>query len=504
MSLPLPNLDDRTYADLVKEMRALIPRYAPNWTNHNVSDPGITLLELLAWLTEALIYRLNRIPEASRSRLLELLGAVLPAQPATANLNVTAVGLKENLLLPGATPLTANPGYKDITLPFETVCDLLLTPDQPGSTVQVQQTELVPEEQLGRSNGQAHQVFYLAKSFLAGDSRGCPMLSWLTVGGQQWAYKPGFLGLNVADFSIEPRSGRICFGDDVIGRVPPAGAEIVVSYRATLGQQGNVPAHTNFGLNTHSPGFPYPVRQALDSGVSFYFECQTEAVGGTDPAGLAEARDQLNRDFKTRWRVITQQDFEKVVLEQAQFKLVRAKCLPERDLTAPDPDAPRPGHVSLIIVPAASADKPQPSVECLEQVRQFLDGRRLMTCRPHVAGPVYTEVRIEAEVVHRAKTDKKKLLEMIEANLREFFNHRPGPKKPGWPFGRAVYASEVYQVIEGTDEVDHVIALTLWSRKGIEDWGQPKNGHKIDIAPYGLVHFVFQPGDIVLRLPVKA
>src|SRR5690349_4133941 len=52
MPLPLPNLDDRSYTDLVEEARRLIPTYAPEWTNHNPSDPGIMLIELFAYLTE--------------------------------------------------------------------------------------------------------------------------------------------------------------------------------------------------------------------------------------------------------------------------------------------------------------------------------------------------------------------------------------------------------------------------------------------------------------------
>ncbi len=73
MSIPQLTLDDRTYADLLDEARALIPSLAPQWTNHNPSDPGITLIELFAWLTEMLIYRVNRLPEASTLAFLRLL-----------------------------------------------------------------------------------------------------------------------------------------------------------------------------------------------------------------------------------------------------------------------------------------------------------------------------------------------------------------------------------------------------------------------------------------------
>jgi len=73
MPLTLPNLDDRRYADLVEEARALIPTYAPEWTNHNPSDPGITLIELFAWLAEMQIYALNRVTDNNVRTFLKLL-----------------------------------------------------------------------------------------------------------------------------------------------------------------------------------------------------------------------------------------------------------------------------------------------------------------------------------------------------------------------------------------------------------------------------------------------
>ena len=53
MSLPVPSLDDRRFQDFVDEAKRLIPRYCPDWTDHNVSDPGITLIELFAWMTKS-------------------------------------------------------------------------------------------------------------------------------------------------------------------------------------------------------------------------------------------------------------------------------------------------------------------------------------------------------------------------------------------------------------------------------------------------------------------
>ena len=72
--IPTPKLDDRTYADIIAEAVRLIPRYCPEWTDHNVSDPGVTLIELFAWMVEGMLYQLNRVPEKTYITLLELLG----------------------------------------------------------------------------------------------------------------------------------------------------------------------------------------------------------------------------------------------------------------------------------------------------------------------------------------------------------------------------------------------------------------------------------------------
>ncbi|SCX85614.1 hypothetical protein SAMN05216420_101115 [Nitrosospira sp. Nl5] len=73
MNAMMPHLDDRTYDDLLREGFSLLPSVAPEWTNHNPSDPGITLIELLAYFTEMLVYRLGRVTPASKLRFLKLL-----------------------------------------------------------------------------------------------------------------------------------------------------------------------------------------------------------------------------------------------------------------------------------------------------------------------------------------------------------------------------------------------------------------------------------------------
>jgi hypothetical protein len=124
MPLPTPILDDRSYQQLRDELVARIPVYAPEWTDHNASDPGVTLLELFAFLGEHLLFRFNQIPEATRLEFLRLLQIPLrPARPANALVafKLTAKN-PEGVLVPMATGLKAG------AVPFETVDEVHVWP----------------------------------------------------------------------------------------------------------------------------------------------------------------------------------------------------------------------------------------------------------------------------------------------------------------------------------------------------------------------------------------
>jgi predicted phage baseplate assembly protein len=75
--LPAPNLDDRRFQNLVDEAKRLVQRRCPEWTDHNVSDPGVTLIETFAYMTDLLLYRLNRVPDRNYIHFLELIGVRL-------------------------------------------------------------------------------------------------------------------------------------------------------------------------------------------------------------------------------------------------------------------------------------------------------------------------------------------------------------------------------------------------------------------------------------------
>ena len=90
MPLQIPNLDDRNFEQLLEEARRRIPVYTPEWTNFDLdSDPGITIVQLFASLTDTLLYRANRIPERDRLKFLSLLG--IPLRPAGAAVGIVTV-----------------------------------------------------------------------------------------------------------------------------------------------------------------------------------------------------------------------------------------------------------------------------------------------------------------------------------------------------------------------------------------------------------------------------
>src|SRR5215212_5317255 len=128
MPLPTPNLDDRRFQDILDEARRMIPRYCPEWTDHNLSDPGITLLELFAWITDMMLYRLNRVPEKNYVKFLELIGVELePAKPATVDVTfrLTAPSTEDAIVPRGTEVATVRTDTQE-AITFATDEDLIV------------------------------------------------------------------------------------------------------------------------------------------------------------------------------------------------------------------------------------------------------------------------------------------------------------------------------------------------------------------------------------------
>lgn len=125
--IPTPKLDDRTFRDIVEEAIRLIPQYCPEWTNYNPSDPGVTLIELFAWMTEMILYRLNRVPDKNYLAFLNLLGIKLrPPQPAKAILTFQMSEKGDHTLVPARTTVGTKPNAEGKVVSFETDRDLVV------------------------------------------------------------------------------------------------------------------------------------------------------------------------------------------------------------------------------------------------------------------------------------------------------------------------------------------------------------------------------------------
>ncbi|MFT7840448.1 putative baseplate assembly protein [Saccharothrix sp. BKS2] len=130
MAIPAPNLDDRRFQQFVDEAKRYVQQSCPEWTDHNVSDPGVTLIETFAHMVDQLVYRLNRVPEKNYLAFLDLLGVRL-FPPTAARARVTfwlSAPQAETVSLPAGTEVaTVSTEFAEATV-FATAGELPIVP----------------------------------------------------------------------------------------------------------------------------------------------------------------------------------------------------------------------------------------------------------------------------------------------------------------------------------------------------------------------------------------
>ena len=132
MALPSPNLDDRRFQQLVDEAKRYVQQRAPEWTDHNVSDPGVTLIETFAYLVDQLLYRLNRVPDKNYTAFLDLLDIRL-FPPAAAGAEIDfwlSAPQPDTVALPAGTEVTTAGGEADEAVVFATTDELRIVPSE--------------------------------------------------------------------------------------------------------------------------------------------------------------------------------------------------------------------------------------------------------------------------------------------------------------------------------------------------------------------------------------
>jgi predicted phage baseplate assembly protein len=322
----------------------------------------------------------------------------------------------------------------------------------------------VSDEVLGRSSGQPGQSFQLLRA---------PVLRLLppeeTVEVEEepgrwvaWERRDDFAESGEQDrhFQIDYVGGTVMFGPLIngpdgrrrqYGRVPPRGALIRFRrYRSGGGDRGNV-----------GPGSVTRLRSAIPY-VDRVSNAQA-AQGGRDAETLDQVRLRAPRTLRTQQRAVTAQDFE-LLAHEASSQVARARCLVPRDFLLserPDPDDQRPGNVTLLLVPRPNRPEgylePQQlelSRELSSQVQVYLDERRLLTTTLRVRAPRYIWAGVRVALRLRRSAVPSKVQMQVLERLYRFVNPVVGGfEGEGWPFGRALYQSDIRELLEEVADI---------------------------------------------------
>lgn len=478
MSIPVPDLDDRDFHQLVAEALAHVRRVDPSWTDLSVHDPGVVLLEGFAHLTDVLLYRLNRVPERLYAVFLGLLGAKVGA-PAAAQvtLRFTRSGGTEPLTIPAGTRVSvANAAATGpLTAPVFITVDPGQLPPGPGSVDLLAVNAVAHDAVLiGTGTGGPSQTCVLP---------GAPALAGPVVVGVQVAQPRG----SGAEVLIDGRAFRpcrevevfadarpdeyVCRIDRVAGLitfpwfaqepdptasaarppVPASGMQIRAWYRSGGGVSGNVPADSLTVIrDAVAPG----------GGGKLTVSNPAAATGGRDAEPVEQAARRAPQEFQGRDRAVTAADYEAIAVRHGA--VARAHASTRRDLWA----FATPGEVEVALVPQASGQAPASHGadhdRILTEVRTLLVERATIGAVPVVRWAGDKSVRVLATVVARPDENVTALRERIVSRLNAIITPLPAPALRSADFGRPLRVSNLYRAIEEHEPgVRYVKRLTV-------------------------------------------
>jgi len=322
--------------------------------------------------------------------------------------------------------------------------------------VSVSNAAHIDEEILGSSNGERDQRFYCAN---------VPLLD-ITIlvdeglGFQEWHEVEDFTLSSPYDnhYVLNRGTGEVLFGDGLFGKIPEYGIDNIKAapYRYGGGTRGNVGAMTIDQLRSS--------HVYIDSCFN-----KEPATGGGDEETVDDAVDRGPREqLKTRNRAVTNEDFVILTLESSTG-IARAKTLPLFDPAHPTEETA--GVVSVIAMPKGGGTL---SLALRDAIREYLDERRLVTAQLYVIDPDYVTVDVIATVAKTEEANSSLLEDRVERVIAEFFDPEYGgdagkaveyaeeisdERGPGWEFGRDVYVSELYELMERVTGVDHVESI---------------------------------------------
>lgn len=369
-----------------------------------------------------------------------------------------------------------------------------------GVTVAAEHATVTYQELIGQSEGVPGQRFQLRYTpILARDPATdyVEVLPRRAVAGngstERWEEVPDFGGSRPQDrhYTLDTRDGTLCFGPVVaqpdgqskgFGAVPEKGATIrFTRYRHGGGIDGNVPAGA---LAVLKSAIPY-VYQVVN---------WEPASGGRDQQSIEAAKLLAPYRLRTGERAVTADDFE--FYARMVPGVARARCLAPGAQPAADPNLPRPGYVSIVVLPQVpererplTADHLRVSTELRVRVREALDRRRVVGISLDIQPPQYVWVSVQAAVRADPRLPAEAVRQRAEAALGRYLDpFLGGPDGEGWPFGREVRPTELYAVLqraEGVEVVENVQLSVLETARDGSAWRRV-DGH-LPLAPHAVI-----------------
>lgn len=271
----------------------------------------------------------------------------------------------------------------------------------------------------------------------------------ITVGGEPWTAVSDFDASGSVDrhYVLDSERGTLHFGDEIRGKIPAPDQQVVAEwYVHGGGSAGNVSG----GATWH-----FEADEFADIDVA----APAGATGGRDAETLDEALLRHARDRETPYRAATAEDFEYVATHTPGLRFGRAAAIVERE--AHDGHCADPKSVRVVTVPFSTRERAIPSEGFLDAVQCHLQRHRLLTDRVSAEPPVYVGVGVTAEVELDPGRSAAERAAAVEDALHSFIDPLEGFDGDGWPFGRPLYRSELYETIERVDGVDCVYDLSI-------------------------------------------
>ena len=190
------------------------------------------------------------------------------------------------------------------------------------------------------------------------------------------------------------------------------------------------------------------------------------AAGGLDAEDARQASAYASAWLRHRDRAVCADDFADLA-RKASPAVARAICVAGRDLGVSAPAGrgepePDPGVVSTIVIPWSANPAPQPSLDLLETVKDYLDARRAPVGRLVILGPTYSRVSVRLQVVPMVGWPPDELASECQRRIAEFLHPLTGaPEGGGWAVGRQPHRSDIYGLLDGIDGVDFVRGLRV-------------------------------------------